>query len=368
MRRSTIVVIVFVVLAALVVGVSQFLRAQPPLELTVAVSPLAERWVRAAVERLNATNPVVGSTRRLRFNLTVVDDLAVWGDERRVSWTPETHPVAWIPASGQSVDYAVNARFPFEIVSESLARTPLIWGGFASRVQVLTDDGAQPFDWPAVAAAAEAESWSALGGQSNWGFVKLAFDRPDQTMSGFAVLLTGAAAYGETADVTQAVTNSADFRSWFAPVGQSVANFNTLGADAAAAMASRGASVAEVGLLPESRWLTNLDGLLRHEPIVLAYPQYPFVFDFPLARWGDTQASAEEGEAARLLASWLLAEAQQQSTLDAGLRPAAGSVPENARLFMAAVDYGALLEPDLTTPASGLARTEAQRLLQWFVR
>lgn len=368
MRRSTLVVIVFVVLAALVVGVSQFLRAQPPLELTVAVSPLAERWVRPAVERLNATEPLVASTRRVRFSLTVVDDLAVWGDERRVNWTPENHPAVWIPAANQSVDYALNARFPFQVVSDSLAHTPLIWGGFASRVQLLTDDGAQPFDWAAVAAAAEAESWSALGGQPNWGFVKLAFDRPDQTMSGFAVLLTGAAAYGESADVTQTVTNSSDFRNWFAPVGQSVANSNTLGADAAAAMASRGASVAEIGLLPESRWLTNLDGLLRHEPIVLAYPQYPFVFDFPLARWAETQASAEESAAAQVLANWLLTEAQQQSALDAGLRPAVGAVPENARLFTEAVDYGALLDPDLSTPASGLARTEAQRLLQWFVR
>ena len=368
MRRSTVVVIVFVVLSVVVVGVSQFLRAQPPLELTVAVSPLAERWVRAAVERLNATEPVVASTRRLRFSVSQIDDLGVWGDERRVNWTPESHPAVWIPASTESVDYAINARFPFEVVTESLARTPLIWGGFASRVQVLTDDDAQPFDWPAVAAAAEAESWSSLGGQSNWGFVKLAFDRPDQTMSGFAVLLTGAAAYGETANVTQAITNSAEFRNWFAPVGQSVANFNTLGGDAAAAMASRGASVAEVGLLPESRWLTNLDGLLRHEPVVLAYPQYPFVFDFPLARWVNTPANAEESEAAQVLANWLLAEAQQQSALDAGLRPAIGPAPDAARLFTAAVDYGALLDPDLSTAASGLGRTEAQRLLQWFVQ
>ena len=80
MRRSTIVVIVFVVAAALVVGVSQFLRAQPPLELTVAVSPLAERWVRTAVEQLNATQPIIASTRRLRFTFTPVDDLGLWGD------------------------------------------------------------------------------------------------------------------------------------------------------------------------------------------------------------------------------------------------------------------------------------------------
>lgn len=368
MRRTTLVVIVFAIVAALVVGVSQFLRAQPPLEVTVAVNPLAERWVRGAVDRLNATDPVVAATRRLHFNVTPVDDLAVWGDERRVNWTPENHPAVWIPAAAVSVDYAGNARLPFEVVADSAARTPLMWGGFASRVNVLTDEGAEAFDWPAVATAAEAESWAALGGSSGWGFVKLAFDRPDRAMSGFAVLLTGAAAFAESADVTQAVTNGADFRAWFGPISQSVASFNTLGADAAAAMASRGASVAEIGLLAESRWITNLDGLTRHEPVVLAYPVYPFVFDFPIARWADSGTSAEEAEAARILADWLLADAQQTSALAAGLRPAAGEVPEDAALFTQAQDYGVLLDPDLGETASGLARMEAQRLLQWFVR
>lgn len=366
MRRTTVVLIIFAVLAALVIGVSQFLRAQPPIEVTVAVNPLAERWVRAAVERLNATDPLVAATRRVRFNISVVDDLAVWSDERRVNWTPENHPAVWIPAAAVSVDYAASARLPFAVVADSVARTPLVWGGFSSRVNVLTNDGAEPFDWTAVAAAAEAASWSALGGPSNWQFVKLAFDRPDRSMSGFAVLLTGAAAFAESPDVTQAITNGAGFRAWFAPVGESVANFNTLGADAAAAMASRGASVAEIGLLPESRWLANLDGLTRHEPVVLAYPAYPFVFDFPVARWAN--ASAEETEAAQLLATWLLAAAQQQSAVDVGLRPATGAVPEGARLFNAAYDYGILPDPDLSAAVAGLSRTEAQRLLQWFVR
>lgn len=368
MRRTTIVVIVFVILAAVVVGVSQFLRAQPPLELTVAVSPLAERWVRAAVERLNATEPVLAATQRVRYNVTTVDDLAVWGDDRRVTWTPENHPVLWIPAASVSVDYAVSARFPFVISTDSLAQTPLMWGGFSSRVQVITQEGSEPFDWQAVAAAADAESWAELGGQRGWGFVKLAFDNPSQTMSGFGVLLSGAAAFSDSAEVSQATTNGADFRNWLTPVNQSVANFNTLGADAAAAMASRGASVAEIGLLPESRWLTNLDGLLRHEPVVLAYPQYPFVFDFPLARWNDNTATDAEAEAARILSNWLLSEVQQTAVLDYGLRPASGPVPETARLFSTALDYGVLPNPDLSIRATGLARTEAQRLLQWAVR
>jgi hypothetical protein len=304
----------------------------------------------------------------VRFNVTTVDDLTVWSDERRVNWTPENHPALWIPAASVSVNYAVNARFPFTLVTDTLAQTPLMWGGFSSRVQVLTQEGSEPFDWQAVATAADVASWSRLGGQANWGFIKLAFDNPAQTMSGFGVLLSGAAAFSDSPEVSQSTTNSADFRNWLTPVRGSVANANTLGADAAAAMASRGASVAEIGLLPESRWLTSLDGLLRHEPVVLAYPQYPFVFDFPLARWNDSTATSAEAEAAQILSNWLLAEAQQTAALDAGLRPASGTVPETARLFSAALDYGVLPNPDLSIRATGLARTEAQRLLQWYVR
>lgn len=367
MRRGTVVVIVFILLVAVVVGASQFFRSQPPLELTVAASPLIERWLRPAVEAFNATNPIVNATRRVRFTVTPIDDLAAWVDDRRAPWTPEQHPVAWVPASSLSVDYANSTRRSFALAVDSVAQTPLLWGGFASRANAVTNGGAQPLDWPAVAEAAAAERWADVpGGNAAWGFVKLAYDRPDQTMSGLAVLFSGAAAYGESADVNAAVANSADFRNWFAPVVRGVANFNTLGGDAAAAMASRGASVAEVALLPESRWLTNLDGLLRHDEILLAYPRYDFVFDFPLARWNQGVVPIEESQAVDALAAWLLADARQNTLVDYGLRPASGIMPEDAPLFAAAEPYGVRLQRDLSQPVGGLSRTEAQRLLQWF--
>lgn len=366
MRRGTIVVLIFILVAVGIVAASQFLRAQPPMEITVAVSPLAEAWVQDAVTALNATEPMVVATRRVRFNVVPVEDMAVWQDDNRANWTPESHPSAWIPASSMSVNYARDVRFPFETVVDSVARTPLIWGGYASRVSLVTDEGAQPFDWDAVQAAAEAESWQSLGGQSNWGFVKLAFDQPSRSVSGLGVLLSGAAHFAETPTLTPQIAGGQDFRAWFEPVAGSVASFNTLGNDAAAAMASRGASVAEMGLLPESRWLNNLTGLLRNEPMQFAYPEYVFMLDFPLVRWNGDTATNEEREAVTLLANWLMSEAQQEAIVAHGLRPAAGDVPETASLFSAAVPYGVELAPTFGEPVAPLPRSEAQRLLQWF--
>ena len=86
MRRGTLILLLFVVIAAGVVALSQFLRAQPPLEIALAVNPLAEDWVRDAVTRFNTSETTVGvANQRVQINISVVEDLDVWAGTRR--WT-----------------------------------------------------------------------------------------------------------------------------------------------------------------------------------------------------------------------------------------------------------------------------------------
>jgi hypothetical protein len=319
MRRGSIFVILFVVVAAIVIGASQFLRSQPPTEITIAVDPLAVAWVENAVAALNATSPVVNATQRIQFRVTPVDDLDVWQGQR--IWSPDNHPAAWIPASSISVGYAKENGVPLGDVAASVARTPLVWGGYVSRVDVITDGGTAPLDWPTVAQAAETASWAALGGESEWQFIKLGFGQPGRKMNGLAVLFSGAGAYHKKADLSGADLRAADFRDWMLPVINSVPNFATLGSDPAAAMA-RGPSTVEIGFFPESQWLLNLSGLLQNEDVRLSYPAYQFLLDFPLVRWQDSSTTDEQRQAVDLLSGWLLATAQQSNAPDHGLRPA----------------------------------------------
>ncbi|MBZ0286754.1 MAG: hypothetical protein K8I30_04000, partial [Anaerolineae bacterium] len=127
MRRGSIFVILFIVVAAGVIGASQFLRSQPPTEYTIAVDPLAVPWVENAVAGLNATSPVVNGTQRVQFKVTPVDDLELWGGQRL--WTTTNHPLAWIPASSLSLNFATENGVSVTGVTDSLARTPLVWGG-----------------------------------------------------------------------------------------------------------------------------------------------------------------------------------------------------------------------------------------------
>ncbi len=359
MRRGTLVFIVFVLVVAAVVGASQFLRSQPPAEFTVAVNPLAAEWVRAAVNSFNATNPVVNSTQRIQFTVTVTDDLPVW--QGSANWTTENHPAVWIPAATASVNYAER----YAVQTPSVAQTPLVWGGYASRVAVATANSGQSLDWPTVQAAAEAASWSSIGGESGWRFVKFAFARPDQAMSGVAALFSSAASFSNSESITGNPIR-AEFREWFTPVVESVPSFQTLGADPAAAMA-RGPSTVEIALLPESQWLLNVNGLTGNEPLVFSYPAYQFLLDFPLARWDDATLNPEVEQAAvSALSQWLLSANQQAQLTQYGLRPASGEVPATASLFTAAEQYGIQLEPELGTLVQPPTRSETLSLLQWF--
>src|SRR5450432_4491884 len=174
MKRGPVIVLVFVLLAVGIVAASRFMRAQPPLQITVAVSPLAQAWVSSAVNTFNASSPIVNGTRRVVVTVTTMDDLNVWSDEGESPWA-NAHPTAWIPATKVSLGYA--DRLTFDVVQPSLAQTVLMWGGFSDRVKVLTG-GSHPRDWSDVDRAAVAGTWAGIpGADSSWGNVLLAFKR-----------------------------------------------------------------------------------------------------------------------------------------------------------------------------------------------
>jgi hypothetical protein len=361
MRRGSIFVILFAIIALGIVAASQFLRAQPPIEVRLAVSPLAEAWVRAAAESFNATQPLV-NTQPIAIRVQTQDEVPVWRASPPL-WTSAQHPAAWMPALAESVGYAREARLPFEIITPSTAQTLLVWGIFQSRAAALPADTA--LDWATAQAIAAAERWDALpGGRSEWGFVKFAFSAPENAIGGIGVLLSGAGGYADSATLTSDLLVSQPFRDWLQPVLASVPNFNTLGQDPAAAL-TRGASVGEIALLPESQWLTSLGGISAREPVVLSYPQHPLIYEFPLALWSDTSTTATERAAIEQFAAWLMQPAQQANTARFGLRPASGIINAEAALFASAGSAGIQLAPEIAQRIQPPNRDAILRLLAW---
>lgn len=353
MRRGTIFLLLFIVLAVAVIGVSQFLQSQPPREITIAVSPLAEDWIRAAAQAYNNTNPIVNGTRRIRVNVTAIDDVTLWNRTRQLS--DAERPDGWIPALPISFDLVRSSGASITTLATDLAITPLTWGGFSAPVTTLTGDGALPLDWAAV--------------QAGLGSVRPAFPHPAQTTAGFAALASGAASFNQTIRLTGSSFGT-EYRAWMEPMIQAVANYNTLGADVAETMAARGPSLGGVALLPESQWLTNLRGRFLDEStrLNLAQPEYAVIFSFGYALWSRDIPPEDEGDRAagvRDFGTYLTTPEGLALAAGFGLRPSDGSVPAVSP-FTEALAYGSIGAID---PAAAVvlpsSAGDIQRILSW---
>lgn len=354
MRRGTIFIFLFILIAAGIIAASRFLASQPADEIRVAVDPLAKAWAEAAIADLNATDPVV-STRQIRFVVVETDDLKVWNGQDR--WTNENHPDAWIAASSASVQYALSDGLPLVVETPSLARTPLVWGGYKSRVDALVKGG--ELDWNSLAAVDINENWSAFGGQSDWGFLKFGLAQPGSKIGGLAALFSAAGTLGASS------VNDQQFRNQLLPVIKAV-NFTTLGADPVATMVGRGTSVVEIGIFPEVQWLNSLsDERPGTDPIVLNYPAYQFVLDFPLVRWQNEQTPADRAAAVDMLNKWLLRPDYQAEAKAFGLRPATSEPTPTDDLFRSGVAFGIAYNPDFGQAVPAPSNNDVSGLIQW---
>lgn len=337
MRRSQIVFFLIILSAIVIVGLGVALQGgsdsddngdnpesennttnSEPIALQIAVTPLMENWVRAAVIAYERTNPRVGG-REVNLQVVVQDSIEVW--QGSSPWTVLNHPQVWIPESNYALNYAQAVDMRYASFEPSLASTPIIWGAYQSRAEVIATQYGT-LDGQTIQQAAVAESWAAIGGDSTWRFVKMAFSRPDSTDSGLASLLTLAGIYANDPQLTTQIMNDAGLKTWLEPIIESVPNFSNLGLDPADRMANTRQSTAEIGLLPESQWLAHYSTLSAVEPIVLNYPVNYLLLDFPYAVWDGNETSDEERQAAENFGEFLLTESQQRAVGEAGFRPA----------------------------------------------
>ena len=356
MRRSTIVFILFAVIVAALIGYNQYVRQQPPVEITLSVDPLVEDWVRAAVDQYNASDPrVQNGSVRIQYRVeSVVGDTKAWLGQS--GWTAERHPDIWIPSSSIAVQYYPAATF--EVIQPSLARTPLVWGGFTSRLTALSPSGAT-IDWPLIAEALAKGTWAGVGASNIPGNINMALNDPSASSAGLGAIFTGVAAVNDTNTITSAALNCNTARDWLNAVDDSIRGLKSV--SPAEDMARFGASRVQFGLLPESQWLTSLQDLSRTEKIGFSYPAYQFILDAPLAMWVDANTTEIERQAAANLGQFLLGNGQQ-TAMQYGWRPANSEPSETTTLFAVAKEQGISVEPITGTPVLTPARSDAEFL------
>lgn len=346
MRRGTLVILLFVLVAGAIIAASTLLQNQPPIEITVATDPLAETWVRDAASAFNNSGATIGVGRRIRVNVVVQSDSSLLTNP----WTTATHPDAWVPAWSAVASIVRSTGVTAQTVSSSLARTPIIWMSYDRHTDDIPD-----VSWQGIAEAAATNNT-----------INLAFSPPNASVQGLGVLISAAAEYHQTGILTDALLSNAGFRAWLTPVIKSVPNFNSIGGDAARFVAGPQGATFDAAMAPESQWLNALATLRERGTPRFGYPSLPVVLDFPFLTLRSTNTTDEKISAAQAFAAYLSGAAQQARLETFGLRPAQGEPSENAALFNAGEQFGIL--PVLPTvqqvqlpSTSGVAA-----LNQWF--
>lgn len=350
MNRSRLIflVIVGLALAVVLVGVvmdrmgdsdsggSNQSENRGPIRFTVAVNPLAEKWIRSAAQSFNNQRRQVDG-RVIEISLDVQDSLPLWSSPGQ--WSLANHPLVWIPEMSPAVEWANQTGLRYSVLQPSLASTVMLWGAPADRAVVIQNEYGG-LNWMSVQQVS-VDGWGQTGVQAGWGrFPKPGFAQPDRYTSGLAAMLIAVAEFNQQAALDGSQFDNQALTNWLRPVIANVPGFATLGAHPAESIATRGTSVADIALLPESEWLVNYRSLTtKVNGLTFAYPAYQFWFDFPFAVWDDDEVPAQDRAAAQNFLNFLLSSDQQRQAASFGLRQADGT-PAAAALFQAAESAG----------------------------
>lgn len=368
---GTFIVILFIVISLGIVGLGYIQRNQPepsatPLELTLTVNPLAHRWMSDMVNRFNASDARFINTYAVIITLSnaPIDDMDVW---QKGMWNNQTPPNLWIPSSTLSTSSTVVNGRNLITITPSLAKTPLVFVASANVAQAITQNETITLDWGGIQSTSQAGTWANFGASNLTGNVTLAFPLANNTMEGLMVMYSANAYFDSTLSLTS--SNITPFTAWFAPVVESVPNFNTIGADVATFMASRGASV-NIGIMAESRLLNTLNAITNTRAVQIAYPEYPVVFDFPLIWLDETGQTADDRaireQVAQQFGEWLAMPEQQASLTAYGLRPVESIPTSTDNLFRLGIESGVLYDAPISPALSEIANSRVRALLSWF--
>jgi ABC-type Fe3+ transport system substrate-binding protein len=389
MKRTRIIFFAIIGLAVILVAAgliwSQLGREPEPSEpessdeplniYIVSALPVAD-WVQEAAHLFNAEQHTLEG-RPIHVTVTPMDGLTAKGRYERDEMDPL--PTAWIPDSRYLVEL-VNAAYKErlgrdvfltdgEYRARPLAISLLAWGIYQSRAEVLEAKYGE-ISWNTIHDAALAPGgWADLGGESDWGFFKLAISNPRKNVSGLQAMVAAAGEYFGKTNISVEDVTDPEFQQWLGEIMGSMSDLSG-GTYTVADLALFGYTTGDAGQLLESDLLVNMHGIQTRwaDPLRIVYPEYVTWFDFPFTVWIGPETTALEKNAALEFERYLLSAENQEKALAYGLRPANPEVPVTGQgsLFDQWASQGVLGVVPRTTAMRPPDRDVLQALLRWF--
>ncbi len=285
-------------------------------------------WMSKVISDFNASNTqVAGKLIQVAANSggsVELKDSILNGSIKPAAWSPASFlelnqlDAAWKKAHGTEIIYTAG-----DFITKSLLFSPLVFGVWKERAQILLRKYGS-IDWQSISQAIALQSWSDIGGQSDWGQVKLGQTRPDQSNSGLLSITLQAYSFYKTQrglTVNQIRDNA--FLKYFQSLEGAVQLFGrSSGTYLQNEVIVHGPAAYDIIPIYENLILTNeQEAKSRWTTLVPFYPALNIISDHPFAILNASWVSDEDKQASKAFRDFLLADASQRKALQSGFRP-----------------------------------------------
>ncbi len=276
---------------------------QEKIVIKIVVAPAIKPWVDQSAQTFNGRNPDT------QVEIVAADNLIPTTQFRPGAAPQIAQPAAWLAEAGFVIGMAGESDLRFT-EPQSVASTPLTWGAFKDKQDVLVQTYG-PLGWDSLHAKATA---------TNGDFLKLVIASPQNSAEGLAVFISATAAHLNKQNLSASDVNGAE--GWLNEmfIKQDTPNVDIVPKPAEAFAATTGRSIGDVGLLSRLSW-QSVPALQNKPDFVLTEAQPKVILDFPLAIWAE--ASPQAQAAAKAFRTFLLEETQQQTLAQSALERAA---------------------------------------------
>ncbi len=307
------------------------------VKIVVSYGTEKRRWLEDATARFEAQHPNIdvellgeGSMESYRALSMVTDSTATY-------WRNRPLPTLWSPG-GRIQVAMLNADQGREFATQckDLVLSPLAFIMWEDRANVFEsfykDRGGVTFENIEDALSeANGGRWGAIGGDPNWGLLKIGYANPNESNGGFMFLMALTHAYlDRTTEATIAELSDPSFAEYARRIARAISieplNSSGILMDN---MMRQGPATYDMVILHEALAIENYQiAIDRHgQPLRVFYPKYNLYSEHPMCLIDHPSITAQQREAARMFQDFLLSREIQELARIYGYRPAVTDVP-----------------------------------------
>jgi ABC-type Fe3+ transport system substrate-binding protein len=306
--------------------------APPPASL-VSISLLygteKRDWLEAAIADFAKAHPEIKIELNGKGSLDAAQAL-LDGTQKPTLWSPADSLALNLLANDWQVKYKTDLFETGDAAPPPLVLTPLVFTIWEDRAEALLKEGKGHVTWKAIHAAVSSNrGWPAVGGKSEWGFVKLGHTDPTRSNSGLqALLMMTFEYYGKTSGLSVADLLDPKYQAFVAETEKGVPKFETSTGTFMTDMIRFGPSKYDIAVVYENLAISQLENAQgRWGNLRIQYPSVTLWSDSPIALLKGEWVTPEQAKAARVFVDFLKSKPVQARALDFGFRPADPSVP-----------------------------------------